>query len=163
MLDLFRNGKFADKLQLPQTLKKVLSIKRGHTANFRKADVVMMLMMGVLAGIKHISHICILRQDSVIRKLFNWPKFPDNRTFGRVFELFNQKHCNELHEVEKITREKVWSKKWFLSVTLDFDSTVIGVNGSIDRAEKGFNPKNKGQKSYHPRLKFYRSNQRVPS
>jgi hypothetical protein len=46
-----------------------------------------MNMMGVLAGIKHISHFAILRHDSVIRKLFNWDKFPDNRT---------QKHCNEL-------------------------------------------------------------------
>lgn len=53
-------------------------------------------MMGVLAGIKHISHFAILRHDSVIRKLFNWDKFPDNRTFGRIFELFSQKHCNEL-------------------------------------------------------------------
>ena len=25
-------GKFAEKLQLPKTLKKVISIKRGHTA-----------------------------------------------------------------------------------------------------------------------------------
>ena len=41
-------GKFAEKLQLKKTLKKVISIKRGHTANYKVADVVMMLMMGVL-------------------------------------------------------------------------------------------------------------------
>jgi hypothetical protein len=116
----------------------------------------MMLIMGVLAGIKHLSHVVILRHDSVIRKLFNWEKFPDNRTFGRIVELFSHKSCNELHQVETITREKVWSKKGFGRVTLDFDSTVIGVYGSQEGAEKGFNPKNKGQKSYHPRLKFYR-------
>lgn len=106
-------GKFADKLQLPQILKKVISIERGHTANYEVANVVMMLMTGVLAGIKHISHLDILRHDSVIRKLFDWKKFPDNRTFGRIFELFNHKHCNELHEAEQIIRKKVWSKKWF--------------------------------------------------
>jgi hypothetical protein len=147
-------GKFANKLQLPQTLKKVISIERGHTANYEVANVVMMLMMGVLAGIKHISHLAILRHDSVIRKLFNWEKFPDNRTFGRIFELFNQKHCNELHEVETVAREKVWEKKWFGRVTFDLDSTVIGVNGSQEGAKKGFNPNKKGQKSYHPLLCF---------
>jgi hypothetical protein len=152
-------GKFAEKLQLPKTLKKVISIERGPTANYDVAQVVMMLMMGVFAGIKHISHLSILRHDSVIRKLFNWEKFPDNRTFGRIFELFNQKHCHELHEVETLARGKVWEKKWFGRVTLDFDSTVIGVNGSQEGAEKGFNPKKKGQKSYHPML--YCSNQRV--
>ena len=147
-------GKFADKLQLPKTLKQIISIQRGHTANYDASNVIMMLMMGVLAGIKHISHLSIIRNDSVIRKLFDWEKFPDNRTFGRLFELFNHKHCNELHEAEQITRKKVWEKKWFGRVTLDFDSTVIGVHGSQEGAEKGFNPKNKGQKSYHPLLCF---------
>jgi len=92
----------------------------------------------------------MLRQDSVIRKLFNWDKLEEDRTFGRIFELFNQKHCNELHEVETLIREKVWSKKWFGRTTLDLDSTVIGVYGSQEGTLIGFNPKNKGQKSYHP-------------
>lgn len=118
----------------------------------------MMLMMGVLSGAKHISNLIILANDLVICKLFNWDKFPDKRTFGRFFALFNQKHCHELHEVETITREKVWSKKWFGRVTLDIDSTVIGVNGSQEGAEKGFNPKKKGQKSYHPLLCFVAEN-----
>ena len=67
----------------------------------------MMLMMGVLAGVKHIRQLSVIRHDSVIRKLFNWDKFPDNITFGRFFELFSHKHCNELHEAEQITRQKV--------------------------------------------------------
>jgi len=91
----------------------------------------------------------------------NWETFPDNRTFGRIIKLFNQKHCNELHEVETVAREKVWEKKWFGPVTLDLDSFVIGVNGSQEGAEKGFNPKNSLQKSYHPRLMFYGGNQGV--
>jgi len=52
-------------------------------------------------------------------------------------------------------------KKGFGRVTLDFDSTVIGVHGSQEGADKGFNPKNKGQKSYHPQPKFYCGNQRL--
>jgi hypothetical protein len=56
-------GKFSEKLQLPKTLKKVISIERGPTADYEVANVVMMLMMGALAGIKHISHLAILRQD----------------------------------------------------------------------------------------------------
>ncbi len=49
-------------------------------------------------------------------------------------------------------RKKVWEKKWFGRVTLDFDSTVIGVHGSPEGAEKG--SQKKGQKSYHPLLCF---------
>jgi hypothetical protein len=32
--------------------------------------------------------------------------------------------------------------------------TVIGVTGSQEGAEKGYNPMKKGQKSYHPLLCF---------
>lgn len=56
-------GQFSEKLQLSKTLKKVISIERGHTANYEVANVVMMLMMGVLAFISHISHLAILRHD----------------------------------------------------------------------------------------------------
>ena len=41
-------GKFAEKLQLPKTLKKLISIERGPTADYKVANVIMMLMMGVL-------------------------------------------------------------------------------------------------------------------
>lgn len=78
-------GKFAEKLQLSKILKKVISIERGHTADYEIGNVIMMLMMGVLAGIKHISHLAILRHDCVIRKLFNWEKLEEYRTFGRLF------------------------------------------------------------------------------
>ena len=41
-------GKFAEKLRLPQALKKAISIERGPTANYDVANVIMMLIMGVL-------------------------------------------------------------------------------------------------------------------
>lgn len=151
-------GRFADKLELPKILKKNISIKRGPTADYSISDAVMMLIMGVLAGAKHMSHLAIIRTDSVIRQLFKWDKFPADRTFGVLFKLFNPKHCNELLNAEDEVRKKVWTKKWFGRVTLDMDSTVIGVNGSQQGAEKGYNPKKKGQKSYHPLLCFVAEN-----
>jgi len=41
---------------------------------------------------------------------------------------------------------------------LDMDSTVRGVYGSQEGAEKGYNPEKKGQKSYHPLLCFVAEN-----
>ncbi len=147
-------GKFADKIGLPGILDRRLTIKRGVTADYAIADVVMMLMMGVLAGAKHLSHLAILKADVPIRKLFGWELFPDASTFGKLFKRFNMGHCHELGEAEAEARKRVWSKKWFPRITLDMDSTVIGVTGSQEGAEKGYNPKKKGQKSYHPLLCF---------
>lgn len=147
-------GRFAEKLGLPRMLREKIGMERGANAKYSIADAVMMLAMGVLAGAKHMSHLAILRADEVIRSLFDWTEFPDDRTFGRLFRLFNHAHCNELSEVEDGARRKVWSRRWFGRVTLDLDSTVKGVYGSQQGAEKGYNPKKKGQKSYHPVLCF---------
>jgi hypothetical protein len=151
-------GRFAEKLGLPQMLRQHISINRAENAKYEVADVIMMVVMGVLAGAKHISHMAIIRTDSAIRSLFNWKQFPDDTTLGRIFKLFGHKNCQELSEVECMAREKAWSKKWFGRLTLDMDSTVRGVYGSQQGAEKGYNPKKKGQKSYHPLLCFIAEN-----
>jgi len=147
-------GQFAKKLDLYRMLEQGISIVRGHTAQVSVADGIMMLAMGVLAGAKHMSHLAVLRTDAVIRALFRWNTFPDDTTFGRLFKLFRPVNCHELSEVEAKARAKVWSKKWFGRITLDLDSTVKGVYGSQQGAEKGFNTTKKGQKGYHPLLCF---------
>jgi len=147
-------GQFAKKLDLHKMLEQDISIVRGPTAQVSVADAIIMLAMGVVAGAKHMSHLALLRTDAVIRALFRWDSFPDDTTFGRLFKLFRPVHCHELSEVEAKARTKVWSTKWFGRITLDLDSTVKGVYGSQQGAEKGFNTTKKGQKSYHPLLCF---------
>lgn len=151
-------GRFAEKLELPRLLRQHITITRAENAKYEVADVIMMLVMGVLTGAKHLSHMAIIRTDSAIRSLFNWKQFPDDTTFGRIFKLFGHKNCQELSEVECMARKKAWSKKWYGRLTLDMDSTVRGVYGSQQGAEKGYNPKKKGQKSYHPLLCFIAEN-----
>lgn len=143
-------GRFIDKLGLPGILAAHLTIERGANADYQAGDAVLMLLLGAVAGVKHLSHLAILKTDNVLRKIFDWEKFPADTTFGRIFRLFSFRNCNELSEVEDKVRRKVWKKKWFGRVTLDIDSSVIGVFGSQEGAEKGYNPLKKGQKSYHP-------------
>ena len=78
-------GRFIKKLGLQQMLERHLTIQRGANANYTAGDAVIKLIMGVLARAQHISHLEILRSDSAIRTLFEWARFPDNRTFGRIF------------------------------------------------------------------------------
>lgn len=147
-------GRFCEKLNLSKLLRKYISIQRGPTAQYDVADTVMMLAMGVVAGVKHLSHMAIIRSDDAIRSLFMWEQFPDDTTMGRIFKLFNQKHCKELSDVEAEVRKKVWNKKWFGRVRLDMDSSVRGVWGHQEGAKKGYNPQKKGQRSYHPLFCF---------
>ena len=59
--------KSAEKIGLPGILEKRLSIKRGATADFEISGVVMVLMMGVLAEAKHMSHLLILKAENNLR------------------------------------------------------------------------------------------------
>ena len=147
-------GRFAEKLNLSKILDKHISIERAESAEYQPTEVIMMLTIAVLAGAKHISHLAIIRTDEVVRSLFRWVKFPDDTTVSRIMKLFTHKHCQELTEAETEIRKKVWSKKWFGRATFDMDSSVKGVFGNQEGAVKGYNPKNKGQKSYHPLFCF---------
>jgi len=138
-------GKFAEKIGLPGIIAKKLTIKRGGNADYQMSEVIMMLMMGVLAGAKHMSHLMILKADVAIRKLFGWELFPDASTFGKLFKRFNMVHCHELSEAEAEVRKRIWSKRWFSRITLDMDSTVIGVSGSQEGRRKGTTPRRKAR------------------
>lgn len=151
---LIQFGRFIQKLKLKPLLEHMVTIQRGENAVYQIADVALMIMLGVLAGAKHMSHVLVLRTDPVLRHLFNWEQFPVDSTFGRLVRLFTPRHCHELAEVEQTARQKVWGKRWRGRITFDFDSTVRGVYGHQEGAQKGYNPKKKGQASYHPLLCF---------
>lgn len=139
-------GKFILKLNLKEILMKRIGILRGANAVYQVADAVVMLILGVIAGAKHMSHMALLRTDSVIRSIFEWEDFPDDTSLGRIFKLFSHASCQELSEVEDVVRRKVWRKRRFGRTTLDFDSEVDGVYGSQEGAEAGYNPKKKGKR-----------------
>lgn len=151
-------GRFMKKLKVPEMISNIISIERAPNADYQPEDVIIMLIMAVLAGARHMSHVMIIRADSVLRTIFNWDKFPADSTFSRIFKLFNHCNCNELSEVESAVRRKAWGKKWFGRITLDMDSSVKEVFGSQEGADKGYNPKKKGLNSYHPLLCFIAEN-----
>ena len=74
----------------------------------------MMLMMGVLAGAKHLSHLAILKADVAIRKLFGWKLFPDASTFGKLlntdFHSPYNRHYNHNQGVQTILRGQLSSQ-----------------------------------------------------
>ena len=147
-------GKFMKKLGMEKILEKHLGISRAENAEYSASDAVMMLILGVLAGVSHMCHLRILRHDGVLRKVFGWKNFPSDSTFGRIFKLFTPRHCGELSEAEDEVRRKIWGKKLFGRVTMILDSSVKGVFGSQEGAAVGYNPEKKGQKSYHPLFCF---------
>lgn len=142
-------GRFAKKLGVHAILQDSLTLERGTNARSNVVEVVMMVTLGVLAGVTQMSHLAILRTDSVLRRIFKWDTFPVATTFSRMFKRFTHQHCHELSEAEDRLRKKVWGRKWPGRIILDLDSSVRGVFGCQEGAEKGYNPKKTGGGSWN--------------
>jgi hypothetical protein len=151
-------GKFVEQLGLSELLDRKLTVERGENAKYSTSFAVLATLLGIAAGAKHLSHMIMIKSDSVIRKLFGWDDFPHESTFGRIFHRFTYRNIVEFFEVENHIRRRVWNQKWVGKVTLDMDSSVKGVYGNQEGAKKGYNPHKRGQKSYHPLLCFIAQN-----
>ncbi len=57
-------GRFAEKLGVEATLKQTSTRERGANAVYQAADVVMLVLFGVLAGAQHMNHLALLRSDT---------------------------------------------------------------------------------------------------
>jgi hypothetical protein len=74
--DLVHLGRFAEKIGRAKIIERTVAIDRAPNAEYQVADAVLMLMMGVLASIKYMTHTIILKNDDVLRALFRWEKLP---------------------------------------------------------------------------------------
>ncbi len=60
---LINFSRFIAKLNLKQILTGHISISRGSDADYQVSDAILMPVMGVSAGVKHMNHMAILRTD----------------------------------------------------------------------------------------------------
>jgi hypothetical protein len=76
--------------------------------------------------------------------------------FWRFLASLNLNLAGQLLQRQRILREGVWAAAHvgLTSITVDADPTVHTLYGRQMGARKGYNPKNKGKKSYQPILTF---------
>ena len=83
-------------------------------------------------------------------------RLPGQSVFWRFLASLNLNLAGQLLQLQRILRERVWAAAHvgLTSITLDTDTTVHTLYGRQMGARKGYNPKNKGKKSYQPVLTF---------
>ena len=116
--------------------------------------VITILLLAIMQGARHISHILQLSHDNGLRKLWDWVRFPVETTVVRTLNLFGQAQVVKIADLNQHLRQQVWNRRWRGKVTLDLDSTVRTVYGHQQGAEKGYNPTHPGKRSYHPLIAF---------
>jgi hypothetical protein len=141
-------SRFMAKLGLGAVIERTLTIVRGANADYGLAMILQAIALGVISGCRHISDVVRLGMDEVLMKAQGWGDFPVLSTITRVLERFDFRHCVELADVQKQIRQKVWDKKWYGKVTLDFDSSAKSAYGHQEGVARGHNT----ERSHKPML-----------
>ena len=81
---------------------------------------------------------------------------PPQCTFWRFLASLHLSVAGQLLKMQRVMRQRVWEAAHvqLRQVTLDTDTTVHTLFGDQMGGRKGYNPKNKGKKSYQPILTF---------
>ena len=135
-------------------INQELGSLKADNSVYTLGRIITILLLAIIQGAKHLSHINLLAQDHGLRKLWDYVRFPVETTISRTLDLFGQAQVVKIADLCQNLRQKVWNHQWFGKITLDLDSTVKTVYGHQEGAEKGHNPTHPGKRSYHPLIAF---------
>lgn len=139
-------------------LRKFLALNIHFTQrnnHYTISEMILSLMYPVVLGIGRIEITALLGNNGVFKTLTGLKSFPKPTTLRRfllrgsenLFPEFVSLH----HRLRKYFLDLIVPDKKLL---FDLDSTIYTVWGNQEGALKGYNPKNKGRKSYHPLFCF---------
>src|SRR3972149_5194992 len=154
---------FMDKLLFRKRVQEAVHKERGANAQYHVVDAVQMVVIGLIAGATSMVQIVKVWADDVLMKMAGWEEIPVDTTIGRIMKLVTQGDIVELTGTIHRFRGQVWKRavrsghklrSALSDMWIDVDSTVDGVYGNQQGADVGYNPRKKGQKSYHPVIAF---------
>jgi hypothetical protein len=147
-------GRFIDKLGIEETINRVLTITRGPNTRYETGMMFKAIILGVISGSRHLSDIVRLGLDEALMKTQGWEEFPVLSSFTRVLERFEFGNCVEFEKAHKHLRQKVWDKKWYGRVTLDFDSSSKSAYGHQEGVARGHNTERSHKSMLNPLFAF---------
>ncbi len=114
------------------------------------------MVLAIYVGFARLNHLRFVAQDPMLTGIVKVSRLPGQSVFWRFLASLNLNLAGQLLQLQRILRERVWAAAHvgLTSITLDTDTTVHTLYGRPMGARKGYNPKNKGKKSYQPILTF---------
>jgi len=129
-----------------------LELPQGRSNRaYDPAHIIEGFWLGIWTGASRYIHCDWLRQDETLAAIFGYECLPSQSTYSRFFGKFSQARNTAVFPP---------LQRWFFSlinigaVTVDFDSTVITLEGTQEGSAKGYNPNRKGRNSHHPLMAF---------
>jgi hypothetical protein len=147
-------GRFIDKLGIQGMIEGMVTVVRGGNTNYGLGMIFKALTLGVISGCRHLSDVVRLGMDEALMKTQGWESFPVLSSITRVLERFEFRNCIELGEIQKRVRQKVWDKKWYGRINLDFDSSSKSAYGHQEGVARGHNTERSHKPMLNPLFAF---------
>lgn len=144
-----------EKLQFQSLVEETVKVKRP-TRVLSVYQFLLSMILAVYVGFSRLHHLRFLQLEPMLLGILKVLRLPPQCTYWRFLASLPVDTANQLLEVNREMRERVWAAAniQLPTVTLDTDTTVHTLFGQQMGARKGYNPKNKGKKSYQPMLTF---------
>jgi hypothetical protein len=112
--------------------------------------------LAIYVGFARLNHLRFVARDPMLTGILKVSGLPGQSVFWRFLASLNLNLAGQLLQLQRLLRERVWAAAHvgLTSITLDTDTTVHTLYGRQMGGRKGYNPKNKGKKSYQPILTF---------
>jgi hypothetical protein len=114
------------------------------------------IVLGLYIGFPRLNQLRFIARDPILTGILKVNRLPVQSTFWRFVNGLHRNVARQILNVMRTMRERVWAAAnvKLEAVTIDTDTTVHTLYGQQMGGRKGYNPKNKGKKSYQPMLTF---------
>ena len=144
-----------EQLDFQQLVEESLTVKR-KTRSMPMFGFILGMVLACYVGFSRLNHLRFLQREPMLTGILRVAKLPPQCTFWRFLASLHLGVARQLLTVQWRMRERVWAAAnvQLDEVTVDTDTTVHTLFGKQMGGRKGYNPKNKGKKSYQPILSF---------
>jgi hypothetical protein len=146
--------KYINKLKLGLSLNNLFPTMMHNSTKFTNVQILLSVVLASFAGINRLQRIAAFTHDALVKALLGLETGLNKDVISTCSKQLGQAGAILLQE-DLFKFSTNWlTKSQLETITLDVDSTVKTVYGNQQGAEKGYNPKKQGAKSYHPVLAF---------
>jgi hypothetical protein len=138
-----------ERLGFQQLVEQTLTVKR-ITRAMSMYQFVLAMVLAAYVGFSRLYHLRFIAREPMLTGILKVLRLPPQCTFWRFLASLHMGIAKQLLTVQRHMRERVWqaANVGLATVTLDTDTTVHTLFGKQMGGRKGYNPKNKGKKSY---------------
>lgn len=147
--------RFFQRHHIQEKIEQGVPVEGRRQCKYSVGTMLVSLLYGMFLGYPRPSQMEVLATDKVFQKIAGLVSFPVQSTLSRFLDGLKVVVARQIAVLNFDLLLKFREGfRAFFSITLDLDSHVSPVYGRQQRAGRGYNPKKKGRRSYHPLFCF---------